>query len=88
MDAQSAIIEYRRLSPEIFRPSLTKYLGSDVVKTAFGMPWFDGQALEAGVKGIVKDRLSWEEKESLGSHVTDAQLVSSIESTRDKSCKT
>ena len=88
MDVPSAIVEYRRLSPEIFRPSMTRYLGSNIAKTAFGMPWFKGEALETGVMGIVKDRMSWEEKERLGVDAADARLNSSIGSTRENSCKT
>lgn len=88
MDVQSAIVEYRRLSLEIFHPSATRYLGSNIVKSAIGMPWFNGEALEKGVIGIVKDRMSWEEKEHLGAEVANARLVSSIENTRENSCKT
>lgn len=88
MDVQSAIVEYRRLSPQIFRPSVTRYLGSNIAKTAIGMAWFKGETLEKGVKGIVRDRLSWEEKESLGAEVADARLVPSIESISESSCKT
>ena len=88
MDVQSAIIEYRRLSPQIFRPSVTRYIGSNIAKTAVGMAWFNGETLEEGVKGIVRDRLSWEEKESLGAGVADARLVPSIERTWKNSCKT
>ncbi len=88
MDVQSAIIEYRRLSPEISNPSVTKYLGSNIAKTALGMPWFRAEPLEAGVKEIVRDRMSWAEKESLGARATDARLVSNIESTRKNTCKT
>lgn len=88
MDVQSAIAEYRRLSPEIFHPSVTKYLGANIAKTAVGMPWFKGKNLEACVKGIVKDRMSWEEKEFLGADAADARLISNVGSTRENSCKT
>ena len=88
MDVQSAIIEYRRLSPQIFRPSVTRYIGSNIAKTAVGMAWFNGETLEEGGKGIVRDRLSWKEKESLGAGVADARLVPSIERTWKNSCKT
>ena len=88
MDVQSAIVEYRRLSPEIFHPSVTRFLGSNIAKTAVGMPWFKGEALETAVMRIVKDRMSWEEKERLGGDVADARLISNIESTRERSCKT
>ena len=88
MDVQSAIVEYRRLSPEIFHPSAARYLGSNIIKSAIGMPWFNGEALEKGVVEIVKYRMSWEEKEHLGAEVANARLVSSIENTRENSCKT
>ncbi|KAL9615094.1 MAG: hypothetical protein Q9167_000412 [Letrouitia subvulpina] len=52
------------------------------------MPWFKGEVLETAVTRIVKDRMSWEEKETLGGKVADARLISNIESIREKSCKT
>lgn len=91
MDIQSVIDEYRLLSPNIFRPSPTRYLGSNLFKVLLGRPWFKGQDLEAGVKGIVKDRLSWEERELMRTQFTplaDARWVSPIEGTRDNSCRT
>jgi Patatin-like phospholipase len=88
MDVQSAIAEYKRLSPEIFHQSVTRYAGSNIAKTAVGMPWFKGEALEAGVKRIIVERISWEEKEGLGADASEARLISNIEGTREKSCKT
>jgi hypothetical protein len=88
MDVQSAISEYYSLSPKIFHQSPMRFLGSNIAKTAIGMPWFEGEALEDGVKRIVKGRISWREREILGADAHDAPLLSSVESTRESSCKT
>jgi hypothetical protein len=63
MDIDSAIVEYRKISPQIFRQSRARYLGSNIVKSFTGKSWFKGKALEEAVKRIVEDRLGFEEKE-------------------------
>ena len=88
MDVRSAILEYKRVSPKIFQPSRTSFLGSNVAKTAVGMPWFSGEALQQSVIDIVENRLPWEEKEQLGRNLADARLISSLESNWNDSCKT
>ncbi|KAK5051392.1 hypothetical protein LTR84_003044 [Exophiala bonariae] len=88
MDIQSAIAEYRRLSPEIFHRSATRYIGSDIAKAAIGMPWFRAEPLEAGVKRIISERISWQEREQLGSNTADALLISPIATSLENSCKT
>lgn len=87
MDVKSAIAEYKRLSPEIFHRSATRYVGSDIAKAAIGMPWFKAEPLEAGVKRIINERISWLEEEELDGSTADAPLISPIASSWENSCK-
>lgn len=88
MDIQSAIVEYKRLSPEIFRQSRARFIGGNIAKAAVGKPWFKGRRLKRGVRRIVNERLPYDEKDRLGDNVSEATLKSELPEIQEGTCKT
>lgn len=66
-----AIMEYRLLSPKIFRQSWTRFLGSNIIKAAIGKPWFDGETLEEGVRDLLIRNLPAGERSGLRGQMPD-----------------
>ena len=71
MDVSDAIEEYRRLSPITFRQRWTHLLGVNILKAATGKPWFDGEALEKGLRDILIRNLPIEERSNLQNQEPD-----------------
>jgi hypothetical protein len=88
MDTKSAILEYKRLSPEIFKQGISRYLGSNIAKSAIGKSWFNGEVLEQAVKRIIREQLPDDETERLGADASDAPLLQDAEVRRENTCKT
>jgi predicted acylesterase/phospholipase RssA len=93
MDVQTAIDQYKKLSPKIFHQGFERYFGANILRSIFGISWFKGRALEDGIKDILKKSLPEDEKSRLGTNVTEATLVpasGSLAEVKDypKSCRT
>ncbi|PYH80217.1 FabD/lysophospholipase-like protein [Aspergillus uvarum CBS 121591] len=71
MKVSDAIEEYRRLSPIIFRQRWTRFLGSNMLKAAIGRPWFDGKALEKGIRDLLIRNLPAAERSRLQDEMPD-----------------
>jgi hypothetical protein len=67
MDVDSCILQYEKLSQDIFKTSF-QLPGKQIWDAWRGNPWFSGDELAKSIQKVVSDNLSPEEKTELKSH--------------------
>ncbi|KAF4612830.1 hypothetical protein G7Y89_g15543 [Cudoniella acicularis] len=83
MDLVSCKKAYREMSQDIFRRGGLRFPGKQWIDALRGVPWFSGDALEAAIRGVVRERISSAERTHLretGREPTEAPLLSQDES--------
>jgi len=45
--------KYHELSESIFKPSITRFLGGNIIKPLFNRPWFSGLKLETAIQDVI-----------------------------------
>lgn len=56
-------------------------MGTNILRSIVGWPWFDGKMLKDGVRDIVKLRLPEDEKDRLGDDASEALLYLDLDKT-------
>jgi hypothetical protein len=79
MSVDDAIAKYRDSAKTIFQQIWHRYLGSNVLKTVFGSPWYKAEKLEEVIKDLVTEHLPKDEQKELRSKkikLSEAMLLS------------
>ena len=74
LDTSTAIADYKQLAPRIFKPGVFGQAGK-IGKAALSKPWFKAEPFENAIRGVIKERLPFEEKEIAGNDSENARML-------------
>ncbi|KAL8902140.1 MAG: hypothetical protein Q9207_004859 [Kuettlingeria erythrocarpa] len=87
MDTKTAIAEYKKLAPEVFRSGIVNNMGGKLIKALSGNPWFKAGPLEEAVQRIVTKYLPTDEQAGAGAKLQHATLLPPTSELRSKAHK-